>query len=325
MNGRGIVLFLPGAAREPEWLGALRAGGYEVTAARSAYEALRVVQTARPRFAVTTFDAVGMRFLRSTSMSNPGLSGIAVAAGGAEGAPDRLQPGDWPRTLAALMVNVAPDDVLRGLRKLLREPFGHEHDLPRAGREAAVWRLDVRRSAERDTALEWIEGIGAGEAGLGRRTVRRLRQVCDELTTNGLYNAPVDDEGRPLYRTLPRPRRIDLAPSEAVRLTLAVTRDEVALAAADPFGSLPPEVALRHLLPALGPEKAAPRRTGGGGAGLGLFRTYRALSRMVINIESNMKTEVIGFLRRRRSPIRNNARERSLQLFVKEASTCRTD
>lgn len=325
MIAHALILFLPGGFREKEWSDSFGGAGYRVRVARSAYEALRLVQTMQPRFAVTTFDSAGMSLLRSTSMTNPDLAGIAITPQGAGAGADYLQAGAWPRNLSALLVNSSPQDALIAIRKLDCQPFGLDHYLPDDGGEVSIWRREVRLSSERDRAMDWIKKVGSEEAGLGRKTVRRLLEVGDELTTNGLYNAPVDAEGKPLYRTLPRPLEITLPRSEAVHLTLAVSSGEVALAASDPFGSLPPEVALRHLLPALGKEKISPKRTGGGGAGLGLFRTFRALSRLVINIESRRKTEVIGFLSRNRSSQIQPEQERSLQLFVKEASVCPID
>ncbi len=325
MVSRSLILFLPGGFRETVWSDSLSEAGYQVRIARSAYEALRLVQTLQPRFAVTTFDRAGMSLLRSTSMTNPDLAGVAITAPGTGLKSDYLESGAWPRNLSALLVNSGPEDAALALLKLEREPFGLEHYLSDKKDDLSIWRRKVCRSDERDQALEWIEKVGSEKAGLGRKTIRRLLEVGDELTTNGLYNAPVDSQGKPLYRTLPRPLQINLRQEEAVHLTLAVWSDKIALAASDPFGSLPPDVALRHLLPALGQGKTSPKQTGGGGAGLGLFRVFRALSRLVINIESRQKTELIGFLSRRRSSRIQPEQERSLQLYVKETSACQID
>ncbi len=318
MIGRRIVLYLPGCGKA--WSECFeREGRCMVSVPRTPYETLRILQTAQPRYLVTSTSRAGIDLLRSAAISTPGVIGIAVGRGDLHG-------GTWPRTLGALLVEGDAGDVLQAMEAIERRPFGVErHMEPADDGDLRVWRTTVRRSSEREAALDWIEGTAAGEAGLAPRTTRRLLELGDELLTNGLYNAPVDFRGEPRFRHLPRPHDITLAEHEALTLTLAVTATEAALSAADPFGSLSPDVALRHLVPALTREKGSPRLDEGGGAGLGLFKSYRAVGRLVISIEENRRTEVTGILSRRRAYGDRSGREQSLWIFVKEAEKCRID
>ncbi len=325
MIAKSLLLLAPDRPTGLVWREGLEEDGYSVTLARNPYEALRLVQTLQPLFALTTADSRGMSFLRSTSFTNPGLTGIAVAASGGEMSPVDLTSEAWPTNLSALLMNGNMTDLLEALQKIRREPACLTQYMSPGESKLSLWHREVRRSCERDEALEWLEQIGSGEAGLNRKTIRRLLDVGDEMITNGLYNAPADSQGKPKYRGLSRPQAIELNQEEAIRLTLAMNDREVAIAASDPFGSLSPEVAFRHLLPALHNRRNTPKREGGGGAGLGFFKMFRAVSRLVINIEPAIRTEVIGFLPRGQDRRDNSGRERSLQIFVKEASKCRTE
>ncbi len=103
--------------------------------------------------------------------------------------------------------------------------------------------------------------------------VRALKDLCiqtaDELITNAMYNAPVDDEGNKLYRTFDRIVPVEYPDGKMARLFACCTEDRVTIGCEDPYGSLLRTEMSHYLRNSFNDGKAIPRE-GSGGAGLGL-------------------------------------------------------
>lgn len=149
------------------------------------------------------------------------------------------------------------------------------------------------------------------------RMVELVETVVDELSTNAIFNAPIDSAGVPRYAHLNRRDPVVLEPEERAELRYACDGVFFAVAIVDPFGTLTRETVLGYL------DRCVHRRSGEarphtGGAGLGLFRAFRALSTLVFNLAPGVRTEVIGLIDIRRSMRQFKLEPKSLHFFLQE-------
>jgi hypothetical protein len=178
------------------------------------------------------------------------------------------------------------------LQKLIRnDVFGIEKYFPWG---TASMTRRVQSSDDRDAILD--ETTAFAEArGIQPRFSELLLTVVDEMLTNALYNAPVDEYGRFRYASTDRNVPIYLAPHEAAQFKIACDGVRLGVSIADPFGSLSEPLLLEYL------AKCFRRDTDQvdqkqGGAGLGLYYMLQSMSQLVVNISPRQCTEVIGVL-----------------------------
>jgi hypothetical protein len=206
------------------------------------------------------------------------------------------------------------EDLLVTVQKTVRNDiFGIDKYM---GWGAVARVLTLKSSSEKDQVLNAVDELG-DTIGLGDRKTSLLMTVAEELTTNALYDAPVDDRQRARHASLPRSERVDLAPHEEVRVTLASDGRRVGISVEDPFGSLRAETVVEYL------AKCFRRSTDqidrkAGGAGLGLFYAFNSLSHFVVNIEPKKRTEFIGLIEAQGSYREFEQKPKSFNLFVQE-------
>ncbi len=148
-----------------------------------------------------------------------------------------------------------------------------------------------------------------------RQTMReKLHILADELLMNAMWDAPVDAQGRAKYARKPRSEPIELTGEEAPTVSYGSDGNLFGISVTDPFGRLERETAFRYLLKcfAKGENQIDSKA---GGAGLGLYMAYLAVSAFIINVSPGRRTEVIGLLNIRSSPRDTNDRPRSFHYF----------
>lgn len=211
----------------------------------------------------------------------------------------------WDRRAFAAMfgqehlMNIVACD--RGLRvEDLRITFGKilSGDVFGLGRyfapDAVRWRMALQTSSERHAVLERI--VATLEAGnVQRRFVEQLRLAADELLTNAFFNAPTDESGARPFAVRHRSQEVELPAGQQIEAELVVAGTQVGLLVADPFGSLAPSTIVGYLGKCLraGTDQVDEKE---GGAGLGLFYVFEAVSHFVINVTQRQRTEMIGLL-----------------------------
>ena len=167
---------------------------------------------------------------------------------------------------------------------------------PRFGLEALVRDVDaldaitVAGSHEVLEALAWLEDF-LQRRGIRRRLVARLKDASEELLTNAVYNAPVDDSGRALYARWDRRRAVSLDAEQRPNLLVAHGARLAAVAISDPFGSLSVATVRAYLSRGLsaGSDQIGRQE---GGAGLGLTRVYRCVDHMTVSVARGRRTQV---------------------------------
>ncbi len=138
-------------------------------------------------------------------------------------------------------------------------------------------------------AERFLESLPVNE-----RIAERIGFVLEELLTNAVFNAPVDEAGNPLFRDWDRTRVARLPSGQSAEFTMVRDGKTIALSVVDPFGSMRAETLKQHLHAGAGPVCQSVRRTGGG-AGIGIDQVIRASSRIVFNLEPGRRTEALAF------------------------------
>ena len=75
----------------------------------------------------------------------------------------------------------------------------------------------------------------------------RMALVAEELIINGMYHAPVDENGKPLYRHLPRKELAKLTFDRKVKVACASNGQHFAVAVRDAYGSLDKDTVVKFL------------------------------------------------------------------------------
>ncbi len=121
----------------------------------------------------------------------------------------------------------------------------------------------------------------------------RFLLILDELSSNTLYNAPVDDNGIPLFRRTDRSEDVVLEDKTSVNVTVSEDDDAYHICCSDTYGSLFADTVKNYLFR----EIVAPQQREGG-AGIGLSLIFENCNSLLYNIELNSKTEVTAVIRK---------------------------
>ncbi len=135
-----------------------------------------------------------------------------------------------------------------------------------------------------------------------------LSQILNEFLTNGIYNAPVDNKGEPLYRHYDRKMLVELADGQEVKLEMHEDDKNFALSVKDPFGSLTKDSLKKYLTHGEVEEKK-------GGAGIGIFLSFKYAHQMIINITPKKETEFIVVMSKIKRHKQYFAHEKCFHLF----------
>jgi hypothetical protein len=194
--------------------------------------------------------------------------------------------------LLATNGELAAIDFIVTLQKILRgDIFGIEKYFSWG---VEPLRIVVRRSTDKQMVLEQAADF-AQTLRVHPPLVERFLTVVDELVSNAFYNAPVDAQGRRVFSSLPRSNPVELEGDKAIEVSFCCDGLRLGVAAADPFGSLQPSDALKYLARCLQGKTAEVSRDGGG-AGLGFFIMFDAVTHLVINVRPGIRTEVLGVI-----------------------------
>lgn len=160
---------------------------------------------------------------------------------------------------------------------------------------ATIMKYRPRTSRDRDLAVAEMSVLSE-RAGASARVAQRVGEVAHEMLMNAMYDAPVDEDGRPRY-AYDRKADIELAERETPTLRFAADGVHVALQVVDPFGGLTRQHVLDGIL--RGRSASAGSQdvldTSGGGAGLGLSRIYTQSTVMVVDVEPRRYTSLTSF------------------------------
>ncbi|HEX7704157.1 MAG TPA: hypothetical protein VF403_25620, partial [Kofleriaceae bacterium] len=118
--------------------------------------------------------------------------------------------------------------------------------------------------------------------GVRRKYRESIEQCVDEMLMNALYDAPVDENGQPLFSEIPTKTRISLRVEQKVVVQYACDGKRFAVSVRDAFGTLERATVLRYLHKCLHAEQQIDRKVGG--AGLGLYLMVNSATAVLFNV-----------------------------------------
>jgi hypothetical protein len=131
----------------------------------------------------------------------------------------------------------------------------------------------------------------AEQMGVRRKYREGIEQALDEMLMNALYDAPVDEQGRPLFSEIPTKTRISLRVDQKAVVQYACDGAQFAVAVRDAFGTLERATVLRYLHKCLHSEQQIDRKAGG--AGLGLYLITSSATEVYFNVLPGVATEAV--------------------------------
>ena len=180
--------------------------------------------------------------------------------------------------LAAMATRVVAGDLF-GLDRLV--PVGHAH--PQPGR---------RRDYEGKTKCIAQIGEFAEVMGVRRKYREAIDQCMDEMLMNALYDAPVDEQGRPIFADIPVKTRIQLKVEQRAVVQVRVRRQCASRSRCATRSARSPRATVwQYLYKCLHAEQQIDRKAGG--AGLGLYLMVNAASQIYFNVLPRVATEVV--------------------------------
>lgn len=131
--------------------------------------------------------------------------------------------------------------------------------------------------------------------GMREAVINRCRDVADEMLMNAVFDAPVDENGKPKFNHLTRSSEVELDHTESGEFHYACDGVMAAIAVQDPFGSLDKETLMSHMRADTARSEESEEAESKAGAGLGLRLIVENSDLVVFNIKKDIRTEVIAF------------------------------
>jgi hypothetical protein len=149
-----------------------------------------------------------------------------------------------------------------------------------------------------DTVLQFAE-----QSNMRRQVRSAIGQVCEELLMNALYDAPVDEGGKPVFAEVDPHDRVKTRSPRPVSIRYAATDSMFAVAVRDRFGRLAKNTILSYIEKCIHSPNQIDRKTYG--AGLGLYLVANAVASYICNVAYGIATEVVcTFDRGAKTPLR---------------------
>ena len=225
------------------------------------------VLKARPQVKVILWSGEPIDRLLRTCLEEPRLSNIIGRTN------FETTPRDWELLLAARRLTRPEPHTFQGLLSW--------------GFTGFQWK--PRETAERDAVSAQVQAF-IDKIGTPKRVGEMFYELCHELLMNAMYDAPVDEQGRPKYAH-DRKNSIQLEPDEAPMVRIASDGVKIVLSVTDPFGRLGRHHVFGGLVRGL---KGGEMDQSGGGAGLGMVKVYHSTVSTLYDVVRGRKTEVTG-------------------------------
>ncbi len=230
----------------------------------------------------------GLARTRPALRDRPARAWVAVPGEGTAaaepGALDALLQAGWTHVVAQPMPLLAEELLTTVLKLIHGDVFGLEKYLAWGAEVRSVVLEDTRDREAAVTAL----AADVIAAGLPDRAGSLASVIADELLTNALYAAPVDDAGERFRAREARDRGRALAGRDAVTVRWGTDARYLAIEVRDRWGTLD------HA--AVAPRLASSAKKTSDGDGMGLPLVYACCTQLVIGTAPSALTEVIALL-----------------------------
>ncbi len=164
------------------------------------------------------------------------------------------------------------------------------------GPDVKVQIIEPKKSAEKIVVLEALREYLA-RWGMNSRAGTLVVTAVDELLMNAIYDAPVDDLGKPLYASTPRNTPLDLTGKNAIEVRIAHDENLLGVSVVDQYGSFDRQKLISVLGKSYRNEEFKVR-TNVAGAGLGLSEAYSHSGGAVFVCEPGIRSEFMLFYKR---------------------------
>jgi hypothetical protein len=224
------------------------------------------------------------------------VPGVGAAPAAASAVDDLLAKGWWH--VVAHPMPVLGEELLATIQKLRRRAVFGLDKYVAWGAETRSFTLDDTRM--RDDVLAAL-ATDIADSGLSESIGTQAGVVADELISNALYVAPLDDR-KQRYRAgeAPEPDRParprPLRGRDVVTVRWASDAHYLAIEVRDRWGTLDPDAVTGRLVSGRTAAAAGER-------GTGLALAYACCNQLVIDVEPDVMTEVIALLDIRHPPI----------------------
>ena len=151
------------------------------------------------------------------------------------------------------------------------------------------FQAQVESTDHRDELVTKVEGF-VDHLGLPKRVSESLGELAHELLMNAMFDAPVDESGKPKYAG-DRKATLVLPPSEQPLFRVASDGSRVAVQVLDSFGRLRRNHVFAGLARGL---EGGEMDTSHGGAGLGMVVCHNSTVAMFYDVLTDTQTEVTG-------------------------------
>jgi hypothetical protein len=183
-------------------------------------------------------------------------------------------------------------DLFAAVRRLIEGPTS-PGVTPYLLAGAPVHEVPVRTTEDKEAALNQIVAF-AESMDLGGEKLRRVELATEELLMNALYDAPRNEGGAPRNAHIDRRLSVALGQEETILMRYGCDGQTLAVAVADPFGSLTKQAVTERLRKV---ADGVPRpQPGVAGAGLGLVMTYSVANQLIFSVSPGKLTEVTAVL-----------------------------
>jgi DNA-binding response OmpR family regulator len=204
---------------------------------------------------------------------------------GVQHAPKLLQMGAVTNLLSHPMPMLGEELIVTAQKLLRNDLFGAEKYL--------LWGTTIHehvitRSSDRPPLVAQL-AEAVKRAGQSNRIASMAMLAADELISNAVHNAPVDEHGTHYRADVARDVDFALEGRHAVTLRWGCDARYLAVEVTDRFGSLESETIVEAL-------RRSEVRESGGGAGMGIALTYRSCDHIVFNLSPGARTEIIALV-----------------------------
>lgn len=163
------------------------------------------------------------------------------------------------------------------------------------GTSVKTQKIKFKETIQKQQAVEAVKNYLLA-AKFKSRMASVIANAVDELLMNAMFDAPVDDLGKPIFNQTSRAEKIKLEGKHSVEMQIAFDGAYVAVSVSDFFGSLDKNKLLSHISKRYTDEEYKVR-TAVAGAGIGLATVFRSGGSLLFSSESRVQTEVVVFFR----------------------------
>lgn len=156
--------------------------------------------------------------------------------------------------------------------------------------------VKLQSSVQKQGAVEAVKNYVLA-AKFQSRMATVIANAVDEILMNAMFDAPIDELGRPLYAAVSRATMLKLEGKQSVEVQIGFDGKYIGVTAIDLFGSLDKAKLLSHISKIYAEEEYKVK-TSVAGAGIGLATVFRSGGTFVFSSESRSRTEVTIMFKR---------------------------